>query len=335
VARRQLLAALLGCGCGAIALGCSPPGEPAVPSAPAAPPIVVGALPDLVSAASLGWLCELRPVELYAEPGLRPPLARLLRDERLDLFARTTGLELRSLEELALASFGDDSVLLLARHRTDPLLIERLFRARLTSDEHRFVDRAGIVRVTGRTGRQPRAFVALGSTVVGFQFGGALRTGPVRVAQLYASGAFDRVPPLSRDPQLEATLAALPKAPVRWLLPGPFEGELGAGAHGLLGAATAVGVALSPAGGSALALTALVEGSFEAEPERAAALLLTTWQDVAGSALGSLAGLHEPLGAPEARAEPGRLRLTVTLDAETLCAGLAAATMDDVREIMR
>jgi hypothetical protein len=334
--RRQLLGALLAGAAGALVGGCAG-GEPApIAPAPPRPEVTVRALTDLVPAAKLGWVVTIASQSLLGIDWLRPSLSRVLRDERLDLLAQTTGLDLRQVRELCLASFGpDDVILYLARHDGDPVSIERLFRRRLTGGEKRSVDEQGLVRSSGNIGRQAHTFVSIGREVVGFQYGGAPESGPARIALLFAAGKLRRTPPFTADPVLAPVWSALGDAPLRALLPGPFEGELAHGARGLLAAATAVGAALTPIASRALGLRVLCAGDFASDPQRATATLAAAWNDLGQSDLGHLLGLGEPRSKPVVRYELGRLGLEVELEPTTLCQGLGAATVDNIREIMR
>jgi hypothetical protein len=324
-----VLAAVLAAGCAA--------SEPAPVTAPRPrAEIAVRALTDLVPAPQLGWMVMAAPQSLLAIDWLKPSLSRVLRDERLDLLAQATGLDLRQVRELGLASVGREQVILyLARHQGDPVAIERLFRRRLTGAEKRSVEEEQLVRVSGNIGRQSHTFVAAGRDVVGFQYGGDPERGPARVALLFAAGKLRRTAPFTADPTLGPVWAALGQAPLRALLPGPFEGELARGARGLLGAATAVGASLEPTASRSLMLRVVLDGDFAADPARAAGTLEAAWSDLGQSDLGHLLGLGEPRTKPTSRSAPGRLELSVELEPTTLCQGLSAATIDNVREIMR
>lgn len=335
--RRDLLKALLAA-LGASTVGCSstPEGRrPAPPPPP--PPLRIARLSDLLPAAGSNWVVVVRPAELMALPWLRRPLSRILRDERLDLLAATTGVDLRRATELALASYGQQqAVLYLVRHHRGRLAIERLFRQRLTGAEQRAVDAdARVVRVSGRIGRLERVFVGLGDEVAGFQYGGDPERGPARVAALYATGQVRKSATIAADPTLGPAWQMLGDAPARGLLPGPFDEATGRGARGLLAAATALGATATPTAEEALALTFVIVGDFTSDAARARELALAAWSDLAASDLGHLLGLHEPRVAPAADVDERRIRLVTVLDPAALFAGLAAATTDDIRQIMR
>ena len=337
--RRALLAALAS---GCLHLGCggrAPEGPAALPPPP--PDRTVAALTDLLTVVKLEWLILLEPESLWSTAWLRPPLGRVLRDERLDLLAATTGFDLRQVRELALASYrgsgdADNTIAYLARHRDDQLDIERRFRERLTSGEMRSALDHQLVGVWGKLGTTDRALVAVGRDVVLYQFGGSDRSGPARIATLYARGML-KAPSVLADPSLALLAGALGTAPAKLLIPGPFDGELARGARGLLAAATAMGASLQPNEQQSFTLRTVLCGDYgppEAD-DRAVAFLELAWQDLAAADLGHLLGLHRPVTAARAFRVPVGLALEVELDPATLFDGLAAATVDNVRDIMR
>jgi hypothetical protein len=178
--------------------------------------------------------------------------------------------------------------------------------------------------------------VAIGRDVAFYQFGGQVRTGPARIATLYARGML-RAPTALADPSLALVDRALGPAPAKLHLPGPFEGDRARGARGLLAAATAMGAALRPTERQTFALRIALIGDYGAPTaeDRAVAFLELAWTDLAAADLGHLLGLHQPVRAPRASRAPEGLMLDVELDPAALFDGLAAATVDDVREIMR
>ena len=342
IARRALLTGL------AALCGCPPAAE-----APHSRGIHLDHLEDALGAVGLGWLLLVEPETIHATPWLAPALGRMLRDERLDLFAAATGVDLRQVPELALASYpasappsldeapadalgeASDATFLLCRTQSDPLAVERLFRERLTTSEHRSVAAEGVIHMSGNVGRKPQAFVAIGDDVVGFQYGGSRERGPARIAALLALDMLHDVPPALAPGELGPLARALGGAPLRALLPGPFEGPLARGARGLFGAALAVGAALSPTAGQTLQLDVVLVGDYAPEPARAAGVLTRAWHDVAASDLGHLLGIDAPVTPPTAAPDGGGLRLRAELDAAVLLDGLAAATVDNVRDILR
>jgi len=279
---------------------------------------------------SLGWL--------------RPSLARVLRDDRLDLLAKATGIDLRVVPELALASYragrgapaGQQStVAYFVRHTRVQLDIERKFRERLTSRANRRVVGHQLVSVEGNIGLTHHSFVAVGPDVAGFQYGGDERRGPARIALLYAEGKLATIPRALDDTALRGLHDRMGAPPLIALLPGPFEGTMARGARGLLGAASGLGAGLEPTSRQTLRLHVHLAGAFDPAATEATGYLEGAWQDLAQSDLGHLLGLHQPQSPPAIAASAHGLSLAVELDAARLLAGLAAATVDDVRLIMK
>ncbi len=328
----SLCAALGACG----GEGLSP--LPPLPTAVTSPDLIVGQLTDVLTLVDLSWVLLLRPQRLARTEWLRPSLSRVLKDERLDLVAKTTGLDLRECPELAVARYGADVTLQLTRHHADPQAVEKQFRRRLTSNERRAELGHQAVSVWGDIGQSPHGFVSIGVDVAGFQYGGDEQRGPGRVALLYALGKLETVPSVLDDETLRDLHASLANGgiPVAELLfPGPFEGELARGARGLLAGSTGVGVALMPTARETMQLSVLIAGDFGAAEDKALSLLEASWTDLATSDLGHLLGLHEPKVPPKAVAIPVGLALGVELAPDELFRGLAAATIDDVEAIMR
>jgi hypothetical protein len=333
LARRSLLASLacwlVGCPSAAVVPEHEPP-------APLLPDLEVARLVDLLTSASLEWLVVLRPAELARLEWLKPSLARVFKDERLDALAKATGVQLRDTPELALASYrdatGDSSIAYFLRHASDPLLLERKFRERLTSGEERNLVGHQLLAMWGLIGRAPHGFVSVGPHVVGYQYGGDRKRGPARIALLYAQGKLGRIPAALADPPLAALDQRITAAPVQAFFPGPFEGELARGARGLFGAATAVALALRPTPARSLGLEILVGGEFPAED--APRYLEGAFADLGKSDLGHLLGLGTPVAPVVVAAARDALSLRTELDAAALLAGLSAATSENVREIM-
>ncbi len=352
LARRTLLGSALS-SLGTLALGLGPGGcsAPAPPSAPEVPPpppskpdLHIPALTDLLTIARLQWLVLIKPEELISLQWLRPSLARVLRDDRLDLLAKATGIDLRAVPALALANYRPgrgvppdqkSTIAYFVRHRRPQLEIERKFRERLTSRAARRVVGHQLVSVEGNIGLTHHGFVALGPDVVGFQYGGAVNRGPARIALLYAQGKLATVPTALDDPSLQGLHSQLGNSPLAVLLPGPFEGSMARGARGLLGAASALAAGLKPTDRQTFRLQVLLAGDFAATATEAIGYLEGAWQDLVRSDLGHLLGLHAPTSPAAVGSNQLGLSLAVELDPAKLLSGLAAATVDNVREMMR
>jgi hypothetical protein len=311
--------------------GCPTP-EPLPPPAPSAPDLVVARLADLVTVVGLDWAVLSTPASLWATPWLEPHLRRILRDDRLDLLARATGIDLRRARDLALASH-DGVVTYLVRHPLEAIEVERRFRERLTGNERRAVHADQLVTVWGKVGTATRGFASIGRDVAVFQYGGDERRGPLAIGVLRARGALRDIPMALDDPTLAAIHEGLGGAPIEMLWPGPFDDPIARGARGLLGGSTGFGVGLMPSEVDTLTLTVIVAGDFVDDPQ-ALRFLELAWDDLGGADLGHLLGLDRPRAAPATVATPLGLVLTVDLDAALLVDGLAAATLENVREMM-
>jgi hypothetical protein len=345
VSRRVILRAALGAlvtaplgsvvGCGA-APAVAPPG----PREPALPKLATASLPALLPRADLRWIVLSRPREIASIPWLIPPIARVVPKANLTRFAAQTGFDLRQVHEAIVASYegataADDALVYLVRHNGDAVAIERAFRARITSDEARAVERPDLVRVSGTVGITPHAFAAIGGDVVAFQIGGSASRGPVRVATLYARGKLSRSPTALAGPPLGKLAARFGEAPVRAFALGPFEGELARGARGLLAGATAIGAAVRPSAREKLALAVAVSGDFAKTGDPASRELLAAWDDLATGSFGHLLGLDRPFEPPLPTHADDAVAIAVELDPDLLAAGLAAATSARIDEIMR
>lgn len=328
-----MLAALDACG-GEL----PPPPLPPLPKQVAAPDVIIPQLTDLLTIVDLEWLVLLRPRRLARTAWLAPALSRVLKDQRLEIAKRTTGIDLREVPELAVAGYRQDVVLQLVRHEQKPVDVERRFRERLTNKEVRTELGHQVVSLWGEIGTRPHGFVSVGIDVAGFQYGGDEKRGPGRIALLYALDKLENIPTVLQDiplAKVHAALGADGVPPVEVLFPGPFEGDLARGARGLLAASTGVGISITPTDRRTVRLVVLLAGDYARDTEKATELLLASYQDLAGADLGHLLGMHEPEVAPVAIAVPFGLGIGVELDAEKLFRGLSAATVDDIEEIMR
>ncbi|MBM4357184.1 MAG: hypothetical protein FJ096_03655 [Deltaproteobacteria bacterium] len=304
---------------------------------PPLPDRTIARLSDLVSTVGLEWLVVFRPRALFDVGWLRPSLGRVLKDEGLDALARTTGVQVRAASELAIASYRregrDASALHLVRHTSSALDLERKFRERLTSGIERKDLGHQLLGVWGRVGRGERGFIAIGPDVAGFEYGGDSRRGPARIALLHAERRLQSSPTASTDEVVTPLSRLFEPAPAQAYLLGPFEGSAARGARGLLGGATGVGVALSPAADGVFALHVALEGDY-AEPETER-FLRDSFADLGKSDLGALLGLDAPAAPVDVGRSAIGLELRTKLDAKRLLAGLAAALGDQAADLVR
>lgn len=322
-------------------VGCATPPPPSAPAPRPLPPLKTAFLSDLIAVAGVRWILFAAPQDLLSVPWILPLVDRAVSGARFDRFARATGIDLRAIPEAVVTATADpdgkpdDVLFYLARHTGDPTVIERSFRARLTSAEKRSVDRPDLVRISGKVGLSSQAAVLLGKDVAGFQEGGNLSRGPARVAALFAENKLKSAHTVLAVEPLHSLSVRLGAAPLAALAPGPFEGEVARGLRGLLGAATAIGAALRPTPRQGFAVVLTVTGDFSTSAQAAGEELLAAWKELSTSRLGHLLALDEPLVGPAVTTEPNALVLTLELNGAALADGLAKATASRVEDIFK
>jgi hypothetical protein len=328
--RRQVLAALFG----AVGAACAGSQRPA-PSAPAAGPALgLEPLVDIVPAAGLVWLVEVRPREVQANRSLADVLAAVAPEATLDAFAvRHGGVDLRQADQVVVSGHGD-ATLGLARLRVDPGRVEAAFAARAREVEGRAADR-GVTRFWGTVGDEREQVAVFGAEGVGIEFGGLA---PLQAAIYFAQGRLRRSLPALRAEPLAGVATLLGPAPVRGFAPGPFLGDWAAGLGGLLGAATAAAARLRATersqGAPVIELRLVLAGAWGADAPAAADRLASSFRVLAEDPLGRLTGLDRPVEGPVATGQPGVLALDVALDPVTMSRGVRAAAGAPLAEIM-
>jgi hypothetical protein len=318
------------------ASACSGPRPLPAAAPPEREPFTVDPLVDLVPAAGLRWLLELRPRRLFADAPFASAVSLVAPEELFATFAlRHGGIDPRAAAQLVVAGV-DEAWLALALLPVDPAGIEGAFARRAAAVEGRAVER-GITRFWGTVGEAREQVAVFGHSAVGLEEG---RFGPLGVATYFATGRLHRSRPALRSDPLEAMARRLGDAPIRGLVPGPFEGAWAGGLGGLLRASTAAGLALRPAttrpgdSRSALALRLVLMGAWRNDGPAAADRLAAAYRVLTEDALGRLAGMTHPVVPPKASWDPAALELEVTLDAADLARGLHAVTSGSLEEIM-
>jgi hypothetical protein len=303
------------------------------PAAPRPPSLALDPLVDLVPAAGLVWLLDVRAQELLASPDLAPAVALVLPPARFDAFAEHHGgVDLRRLSHLVVAEY-DGATLALGSTAVQAARVEAAFAARAGEVEGRAVE-GGVTRFWGSVGAEREQVAVFGDEAVGLERG---HLGPLRAAIYFARGMLKRAQPALRAEPLVRVAKRLGDAPIRAFAPGPFEGAWGAGLGGLLRATTAVGasVHVSPRpSGAALELQVLLAGAWGADAPRAAERLAAAFQVLATDSLGRLLGIDHPLEEARVSGDDESLWLQITLDPLALARGLQAATDARIREIM-
>ncbi len=320
--------------------GRSQSGASNTPASKPLPPLAIRSLDLLSPLAGLQWLVVARPREIASTSWLEASIAMLLDKGRLDQAAVSMGFDLRTVPEAIWAGYRadnnglDDTSLQLVRHSSDSLKIEQLFRDRLSSDVSRSIDDPRVVRVGGRIGRTVHAMATIGVDIVCLQQAGSVDRGPCRVASLLALGKLKRTRSVFEDEAMHSLARRFGPAPLQLFAPGPFEGDLARGVHGLLGAATGIGMSFRPSVHESVLVEIVVTGDFTESGAEGSQRLMASWEDLAARPLGRLLGLD----APVAHAMPMRMAemvgILVDLDAHKLAKGLADATRNQIREIM-
>jgi len=295
-------------------------------TAPAEAPLKSGPLTDFVPAAGLRWMAAARLADLENTPSLRPLLAQLVPDARLDAFTLSTGIDLRQVPDAVAAGF-DYSTLYFAETPFENSPIETRFVDRLVSGATVESTHPRVRRVSGTIGLVAETLVRVDHRFVVFDVGDP---GQAKIVELFVTGRIARSPSALRGSALGAVPADLASAPARFYAAGPFTGEWEKGARGLLGAATAVGVTATPEGQD-LHVRLVIVGNYAGMD---VARLSSAWQDLAESSIGRLTSLDQPSVPPEVRLEAGYLALDVKILARPLFAGMRAAVAADVWEML-
>jgi hypothetical protein len=310
----------------------------------AAPQAVAAALhlsplADLVPAAGLRWIADVRPKELLRDPALIPAVAAAVPEAELDGMARAWGgIDLRAVDALVIGGF-DAATLFLAQEPLDPARVEVAFGARVADVEGRAIDEprtAGassppLVRVWGSVGTRHETLVLFGRDAAGLAVGSDV---PLRAAELFALQRMKRARPAWQAPPLDRMASLLGEAPIRAAAPGPFGGPWAAGLGGLLASTTAAGVAIRP-DGEALRVTLILMGGWGERSGEARGRLERRYDSLAKSGLGRLTGLDRPVVPPRVVDLPDALELEVSVRAAPLLRGLRDATSAEVEAIMR
>jgi hypothetical protein len=324
VTRRSALGLLLLAACG---------GRTAPPAAsPRRTELKIDPLTDLVPAAELVWLLDLRPQQLMASAALPAAIAQIVPDARFDAFAAThAGVDLRSARELVVASYPD-AMLAMVETPVNPASVEAAFAARVLAVEGRAVE-GDAIRTWGTTTNGSREQVAiLGRDAVAIETG---KLGTLRAVIAFAEGKLHRAQPALRADPLSRAASSLGDAPARLFAPGPFEGQWASGLGGLLRATTAAAVGAWPLDTGNLFFRIALLGGWGDDAPAAAERLLAAFELLTDDPLGKLMGADHPTDGPRVGSNADALVLDVSFDALTLARGLRAATAGTVADIMR
>jgi hypothetical protein len=290
---------------------------------------------DLLPAAGLSWIVEVKPRAIAEIPDLIPPLALVLPEERLRFFtAAHGGVDLRQTKDLCVARYGG-TLLEIAHVPLDAERVAAAFEARSTKATSRtlLAKSPRVLRVTGDIAGEPEQLLLFGNEDVAVEQG---KPGPLRAVEAFAFGKLRRASPALHGAALRHAADVLGAAPVRAFAPGPFEGDTAQGLGGLLRAATAVAASARWAGsGTNIAVRVVLTGAWGDDASAASERLGAAAHVLCESTVGRLFGLHQTVTAPFVHAEPDALVLEATLDGDALARGLHDAVDAEVAEIMR
>lgn len=309
-------------------------------------------LTDLVAAAGLSWLVSVEPRSLGENAALLPALQKLASDAQLTAYAKDHGgLDLRSMQEVVVASYGEGTKLSLARGSLDPGALEKAFLTRIAQVEARHVEASSddgvdtVLRIAGgyrkSTGVTPAELVLLGREAVVLCEGGSSRG---RAAMLFARNMLKRAKPALQATPLDRISKLLGDAPVRVFAPGPFSDQAGtkAALGGLLSVTTAVGARVlveERNHRAVLKLSAVLVGEWEREREAARERLSAAWNVLTASGTGRLLGLDRPvepaLVVAPPNAEGDALWVHAAYDAETLAKNATDLLEGDILRVLQ
>ncbi len=309
--------------------GAPAPAPVAAPPPKKAAPLHEGPLPDYVVAAGLRWMLLGRPNELAKKPRVVQLLSGLLPPERIDAYSDATGVDLRNTPNALIAGY-DYGTLYMAEVSGPTTSVQDAFVERLLTDPKEKRPHPRIREVTGIVGATPETLVSIENRLVAVAVGDPL---PARIVSLFATKKLKKSPPALRGASLSTLDLGDEGALARFYATGPFEGEWGRAARGLLRDATAAAITAEPTE-EAIAVTISLAGDWRAVGPDASARLLGAWEDLASNPTGRLLGFDRPRAAPVLGGSAQMLELRVELEGAPIVQGLRAAVVADVWEIL-
>jgi hypothetical protein len=318
------LAALLGCA-----------SKPPAPPRPQPIPLHVEPACDLAPAAGASFAIEAKPRQIAEIPDLIPAIARVLPEERLQLFtASHGGIDLRQTRDLCFVQYKESRLVVLDVP-IDPEKVAKAFADRTMEPPPRTIlsTNPRVVKLTGKVGDEEQRLLTFGLEAVALERGAS---GPLRAAEAFAFMKLKKAAPVLAGAALKRVAEALGEAPFRAFAAGPFEEETAKGLGGILRATTAAGASAAWAGRNAdLAIKVVLVGAWGEDGPAAAERLAAGANVLSGSAIGRLFGLDQPVRSPTAHVEKDALVLEATIDGNLLAKGLHDALDADVADIMR
>jgi hypothetical protein len=290
-------------------------------------------LPELqllehVPAAGLRWLVHTRPASLARDQALMESLSPLFTPERLEAYARETRLDLRKLEDAAIAGF-DLGTLYLASSEQDTTPVLEAFAERFVAGAEVATPHPQLARISGVVGQTPQSMLSHQRRWVAVASGDPML---VRVVEAYALGKLKRSPPALAGVALKSLSLLDDQAPVVLYVPGPFDKEWAEVAHGALASAHGLVLLATPHGDQSVRLRLVVDGAFE-DSSSVAARLLAAWDEFSSTSTGRLFALDRPLQAARVDNTRHRVTLSVRLRLKPVVSGLFDAVSAEARDI--
>lgn len=309
--------------------GCSGAQSSARPANVADSALHQGPLTDFVPAAGLRWMAVIRPRELLQDRDFRSGVERLFPDARLDVFARNSGIDLRTLSAGLVAGF-DLGTLYLAE-TTAVEAAQKAFLARLASEPVEKPMGSGVLHVTGLIGTTPESLIAVPHRFVGISVNDPTLT---KIAGGFALGKLKKSPSAIFGAALRSLPSSLAADPIQFYAPGPFVDDWAQGAHGLLRDTVAIGVSGRISSPGVLDVVLLLEGEYPQGPEIATQKALGTFRELADSALGRVLSLNDPDLAPEVVATSQQVTVRARLSVKRLLEGLYSIVAANVWDLL-
>ena len=290
-----------------------------------------GPLSDYVPSAGLRWLFVGSPQAFAQRSEFLTAFQQLMPKARLDAFAASSGVELRTLPEGCIAGF-DYGTVYLARVTKDTARVRERFETRLVSDAVRKSPQAGVWRVTGLIANTPESLLVVDDDFAAISVGDPLL---VRVVESFALGRLKKSSPALMGAALSTLPKDLASAPLRFYAPGPFRETWAQGVQGLLARAYAVGAAFAPSEGGAIKIHLVITGAFGPDVAESRERILKTWGALLSSPVGHVLELEHGLkpGTFVLEVRDDQATLDFAVDAQLLMKGLSTAVAGDTKSL--
>ena len=133
---------------------------------------------------------------------------------------------------------------------------------------------------------------------------------------------------------LRSLPSSLASDPIQFYAPGPFSDDWAKGAHGLLRNTVAIGITGRLNTPGALDVLVLLEGEYPEGAEAVGQKTLSTFRELAESALGRILSLNDPGLAPEVIATSRQVSVRLRLPVKRLLDGLYAVVSANVWDLL-